>query len=117
MKRALPNAFDPMPGPLSTRGLLWLVGVVLLGTAVTVHRYLESSEHPTAKPHVEAAEPAAQPTLEVRGAPSRGPRAASLGSVRGGGAGPGGPASSLPSSAGSSAPSSSPSSCFQPTPQ
>lgn len=115
MKRALPNAFDPMPGPLSTRGLVWLVGVVLLGMAVTVHRYLESSEHPTAKPRVEAAEPVPQPTLEVRGVPARGPRAASLGSVRGGGTSTS--SSSLPSSASSTAQSPSPASCLQPPPQ
>lgn len=117
MKRVLRSTFDPEPGPLSTTGLMWLVAVVLLGTAVTVHRYLESSGRPSLEPRVEAAEPALVPRLEVRAAPSAGPRAASLGTVRSGGAG-----TTLGGSGGASS-SSAPAgmtpspSCFQPEPQ
>lgn len=43
MKSVLRTTFDPLPRSLSTPGLIALVAVVVLGTAVTVHRYLESS--------------------------------------------------------------------------
>ena len=41
MKRA--SSFDPLPHVLSTKGLVALVAIVVLGTAVTVQRYLDSS--------------------------------------------------------------------------
>lgn len=43
MKRILRSTLDPLPRSLSTPALLTLVTVVVLGTAVTVHRYIESS--------------------------------------------------------------------------
>jgi hypothetical protein len=46
MKRVLRSAFEPLPRAISTPTLVALVGAVVLGTAVTVHRYLETSEPP-----------------------------------------------------------------------
>ena len=43
MKRILRSTLDPLPRSLSTPALVTLVMVVVLGTAVTVHRYIESS--------------------------------------------------------------------------
>jgi hypothetical protein len=79
----LRSTFDPLPRSLSTPGLVSLVLVVVLGTAVTVHRYLESSGHPPAEvwgqqPSKEAA---IGSRLEGRGM-SVEPRASSLGSSR-----------------------------------
>lgn len=44
MKRVLRSAIDPLPRAVSTKCLVVLVALVVLGTAVTVHRYVESGE-------------------------------------------------------------------------
>lgn len=44
MKRVLRSAFEPLPRTISTPTLLALVGAVVLGMGVTVHRFLETSE-------------------------------------------------------------------------
>jgi hypothetical protein len=49
MKRVLRSAIDPLPRALSTKSLVALVAVVVFGTAVTVHRYVESGELPPAR--------------------------------------------------------------------
>jgi hypothetical protein len=46
MKKTLLQGFDPLPKSLSTKGLLALVGIVVLGTAITVERYVDSSKGP-----------------------------------------------------------------------
>lgn len=43
MKRIIRSTFEPLPRSLPTPGLIALVAIVVLGTAFTVHRYLESS--------------------------------------------------------------------------
>jgi hypothetical protein len=40
------SLFDPLPRPLSTKTLAVLVGVVVLGTAVAVARFLETPPTP-----------------------------------------------------------------------
>lgn len=72
MKRALLPSFDPLPHALSTRGLLALVAVVVMGTAVTVHRYMESS---ASSPHRPAGESRFDRPSEVRAAPRDAPTA------------------------------------------
>jgi hypothetical protein len=49
MKTALWSSFDPLPHALSTKGLCALVAIVILGTGITVQRYLEGSQ--AANPH------------------------------------------------------------------
>jgi hypothetical protein len=46
MKRVLRSCLDPLPRFLSTRGILLVVGLVVAGTAVSVHEYLESDRGP-----------------------------------------------------------------------
>lgn len=65
MKSSLRPGFDPLPLALSTRSLLALVGIVLLGTCVTVERYLESSKVPA---HVAGARSSLSRPSEVRAA-------------------------------------------------
>jgi hypothetical protein len=44
MKSVLRSCFDPLPRSLSTKGLVGLVAVVVLGTGVMVRSYLESAQ-------------------------------------------------------------------------
>jgi hypothetical protein len=52
MKRVLRSALDPLPRAISTKALMALVGVVVMGTMAAVYGYLES-----ARPPVRAAGP------------------------------------------------------------
>jgi len=65
MNRVLRSAIDPLPRALSTKSLLALVAVVVLGTAVTVHRYVESGD--LIAPHTSAT--VCPCAAEVRAAP------------------------------------------------
>ena len=78
MKRMLRSTFDPLPRSLSTRGLVALVLVVVLGTAVTVHRYMESSDHSRSEVFGQGRSQSKGASFEVRGV-SNGSRASSLG--------------------------------------
>jgi hypothetical protein len=46
MKRVLRSCLDPLPRILSTRGLAAIVLLVLSGTALSVHEYVESGRVP-----------------------------------------------------------------------
>lgn len=81
MNKALRSTFDPLPRSLSTRGLVSLVLVVVLGTAVTVHRYMESSGHPHGKVYGQGHTQTMGSRIEVRGTHD-GSRATSLGTRR-----------------------------------
>ncbi len=70
MKRVLRSCLDPLPRFLSTRGVLVVVALVVAGTAVSVHEYVESdhgsdSGWPSA-PQVRAASPSERATARVR---------------------------------------------------
>lgn len=75
MNKVLRSTFDPLPRSLSTRGLVALVLVVVLGTAVTVQRYMESSDHPRSEVFGQGPSRSTGASFEVRG----GSRASSLG--------------------------------------
>lgn len=86
MKQVLRSTLDPLPRSLSTPGLISLVSVVVLGTAVTVFRYMESSGHPRPQVYGQGTTQSIGSRIEVRGN-SDGPRAHSLGTGRTGGLG------------------------------
>ena len=46
MKSVLRSCFDPLPRFMSTRSLIGLVTMVLIGTGISVYEYLESSHAP-----------------------------------------------------------------------
>lgn len=48
MKRVLRSCLDPLPRFLSTRAVLLVVGLVIAGTAVSVHEYLENDRSSSA---------------------------------------------------------------------
>jgi hypothetical protein len=66
MKRVLRSCLDPLPRFLSTRGLAFLVVMLVAGTGVSVYEYLESTQ-PIGR-HV--ARPAISPLPEVQAADS-----------------------------------------------
>lgn len=70
MKRVLRSTFDPLPRSLPTPGLIALVALVVLGTAVTVHRYLESASPTDRRSLATPARAALSRPSEVRAAPS-----------------------------------------------
>lgn len=79
MRRVFRTPLDPEPRSLSTAGLIALVLGVVLGMAVTVHRFVESS----ARPQPGAVQAGERPgRTEVRAL--EGARASSLGTSRGG---------------------------------
>ncbi|MDZ4773128.1 MAG: hypothetical protein SGI72_08325 [Planctomycetota bacterium] len=104
MKRVFRSTLDPLPRSLSTKGLVSLVLVVVLGTAVTVHRYLESSGHPRSEVYGHGVTgPSLGKRVDSRGVDSRGvevragaaaPRASSLGKRNFGASNVGGSSSS-----------------------
>ena len=51
------SILDPLPRFLSTRGLATVVGMLLLGTAVSVYEYLEDSRPPARRPCCESPAP------------------------------------------------------------
>lgn len=72
MKRVLRSCLDPLPRFLSTRGVLVVVVLVVAGTAVSVHEYVESDHGadpgwPSA-PQVQAVGPAERATPRGRAA-------------------------------------------------
>ncbi|MBI5363471.1 MAG: hypothetical protein HZA53_09865 [Planctomycetes bacterium] len=46
MKRVFRSCLDPLPRFLSTRGLIAVVLIVVTGTALSVHEYLQSGREP-----------------------------------------------------------------------
>lgn len=68
MKKVLRSCFDPLPRFLSTRGLAIVVAMLVGGTAISVHEYVESTQPrprrpllPAASGEVHAAERQAEP--------------------------------------------------------
>ncbi len=130
MKRVFRSTLDPLPRSLSTKGLVSLVLVVVLGTAVTVHRYLESSGHPRSEVYGHGVTgPSLGKRVDSRGVDSRGvdsrgvevragaaaPRASSLGKRNFGASNVGGSSSSSVGGASGSASTTAAAAAAEPT--
>jgi hypothetical protein len=72
MKRVLRSCLDPLPRFLSTRGVMAVVVLVVAGTAVSVHEFVESGRGPdstwTAWPSEVRAGSCERPTLRSHSA-------------------------------------------------
>lgn len=67
MKRVLRSCFDPLPRFMSTKSLIGLVAMVVVGTGISVYEYLESSRLPV---HAAQSARASEAIGEIRRAPS-----------------------------------------------